>query len=91
MIRAVVKNGYIEPLEPLPESWQEGREVWVQPAEVAPDWDSPEGIDRWINELEAVIAQMPDDPEASRQLEQALAEADRIAKEQVRLEMGLQA
>ncbi len=88
MVRAKFENGVIVPLDPVPPEWRDGRELQVEETGLGLD-ESPEVIDRWYQELEAICAQMPDDPEDERRLQEALDEADRIAKEQVRREMGL--
>jgi hypothetical protein len=80
-----LKNGVIHPLDPLPPEWTDGRELQVEDAQ-EPD-DSPEAIDKWFEQLEALAAQI--DPEDYKRLEAALAEADARAKEMVRREMGL--
>jgi hypothetical protein len=85
MVRAVLKNGVIHPLDPLPPEWTDGRELQVEDAE-EPD-ESPEALDRWYQELEASVANI--DPEDYKRLEAVLAEADARAKEMVRREMGL--
>lgn len=36
MVRAVLKNGVIYPLDPLPEAWREGQEVQVEEAALEP-------------------------------------------------------
>ncbi len=85
MVRAVLKNGTIQPLDPLPPEWTEGRELWVEDAG-APD-GSPEDLDKWCQELEALCAQ--NDPKDMERLHAALAEAHEQAKAMVRREMGL--
>ena len=40
MIRAVIKNGVIQPVEPLPTDWEDGREVVVDDLEE----QSPNGV-----------------------------------------------
>jgi hypothetical protein len=87
MIRAVVKNGVIQPLEPLPPDWEDGREVVVDDVEE----QSPNGagnIDTWANDMKTLTAVL-NDPEEWREIEAALAEADRQSKNLVRGEMGL--
>jgi hypothetical protein len=83
MPRAVLKNGVIVPLEPLPPEWTDGKELWVE----EPSADTPEEIDRWYEELEAMCA--VGDPEDDARLQAALDEVRREAKEQMRREMGL--
>ena len=48
MIRAVVQNGLIRPLEPLPAEWTEGRRVVVEDA----DSTSVEELEGWYRELQ---------------------------------------
>jgi len=48
MIRAVVQNGLIRPLEPLPAEWTEGRRAVVEDA----DSTSVEELDGWYRELQ---------------------------------------
>ncbi len=86
MIRAVVKNGQIQPLEPLPSNWTDGRELFVE-AEETPEKSSVD-IDRWFAELEASVAK--NDPEDLDRMEATLREADIQAKAVVRREMGLE-
>lgn len=87
MIRAIIKDGKLCPLDPLPEEWTEGTTLEIDGYLEPPD--DLESIDRNFQELEASIAQTPYDPEDWKRLDEALAEADRIAKDQVRKEMGL--
>jgi hypothetical protein len=87
MIRAVVNNGVITPLEPLPRDWQNGREVLVDAAEEqAPT--STEDMDKWSQDMTALTAGLNDLGEWQA-IEAALAEADRQNKDLVRREMGL--
>jgi hypothetical protein len=85
MPRAVVKNGVIYPLDPLPAEWTDGKEVWVEEAPRAAE--SPEEVDEWYRELEAMVAQ--NDPKDFERVEAALRRADEQAKEAMRKEMGL--
>ncbi|MFL5245221.1 MAG: hypothetical protein ACJ8FY_24230 [Gemmataceae bacterium] len=82
MPRAVVKYGLIYPLEPLPLEWTNGKEVWVDALnhENGKDHeDSPEAIDKWYEELNAMVDL--NDPADMQRLEDALKEADRIEME----------
>jgi hypothetical protein len=83
MPRAILKDGVIYPIEPLPPDWMDGRELLVEDGEQP----SPAAIDRWYADMEELTKDM--DPEDDKRLEEALAEADRLAKAQVRREMGL--
>lgn len=82
----MVKNGMLQPLDPLPSEWTEGREVEINGAVVPPQ--ELEGLERAFAEVEAVIAQTPDDPEDWKRVEEALAEQKRLGKEYVRRLMG---
>jgi hypothetical protein len=87
MIRAILRDGMIQPLDPLPTGWGEGQELQIIESETEPS-DDPEAIERWCRELTALMNQ-PHDPADPARLKSALAEADRLAKDQVRKEMGL--
>ena len=84
MPRAVLKNGVICPLEPLPAEWEDGRELRV---ESAIDDDEDRDIDTWYQELQAMVAQ--NDPDDLARVEQAIRVADEQAKALVRKQMGL--
>lgn len=86
MIRAVIKNGAIQALEPLPAEWKDGRQVVVDPVE--PTALEVGEIDRWASEMNELTAAL-NDAEEWREIEAALAEADHEAKAVVRREMGL--
>ncbi len=85
MVKAVINRGEIRPLEPLPADWQEGQPLYVEKAEEGEP--SVEEIDRDF----AVLARLCEtsEPAEEVQLERALQEAHRQAKEQVRRRMGL--
>jgi hypothetical protein len=85
MIRAIFRDGQIQPLDPLPIYWGDGQELQI--TEIEPI-DDPEAIERWCRELDS-IANRPDDPAEWERMKSALDEADRVAKDQVRKEMGL--
>jgi hypothetical protein len=83
MPSAVLKNGLIYPVEPLPPEWIEGQELEVQEVQDG----TPSGLARWYQELEALCA--ANDPEDDARLQAALEEAHREAKEFMRRRMGL--
>jgi len=85
MPRAVLKNGLIYPLEPLPPEWADGKEVQFEEAS-QPAQDSAD-IDEWYRELEAMVAQ--NDPKDWERVEEALRRADEKAKAQMPRDMGL--
>jgi hypothetical protein len=88
MPRAVLKNGVILPLEPLPPEWAEGTELVVERQGVAeangvsPQGVSPHGTDRWMDEVEALAAQVS--PESDAELDQAIAQIRQQAKDLAR-------
>jgi hypothetical protein len=86
MVKAVVSQGEIRPLEPLPADWQDGQRLRVEKAD---DGETPvDQIDRDFIELARLCetSELADE----KQLERALQEAHRQAKEQVRRHMGLE-
>src|SRR5947209_582639 len=87
MIRAVVKNGVIQPLEPMPADWKEGREVVVDDLTEQPASES-DGFDNWLEDMKTLTAGL-NNPQEWQEIEATLAEADRLNKDQVRREMGL--
>jgi hypothetical protein len=55
-IKAVLRDGRIQPLEPLPPDWSDGQELVVE----EPDPSATEArIDEWERELAAATAQLP--------------------------------
>ena len=88
MIRAIVTNGMLKPLDPLPEDWLEGEELLIdaQPSREISQ-DDASRLDRWYQALEASAAQL--DPEDDRLLQEAVQGVRRLAKETARREMGL--
>lgn len=85
MIRATVENGTLVLKQPLPPDWSDGRELIVQEAEPL----DGEDFEEWRREVEEAIAEIPDDPDDRRVIQQILDEADAIAKDHVRRQMGL--
>jgi hypothetical protein len=85
MVKAKIQNGAIVPLEPLPPEWGNGTEVAIEVIEEPQP--TGEEIDRWFEELEQLCVQGSE--EDHQRLQNALEEADRLAKEQMRREMGL--
>jgi hypothetical protein len=56
MTRAVVKNGVIVPIDPLPEEWADGRELWVEEAIQSKNSNHP--LDEWIQDVEKSAAEV---------------------------------
>lgn len=83
-MKAVLKNGVIQPQEPLPADWPEGTELEVERAESSLNGDS---LDQWYAELEAACSQL--DPRDDKLLKNAIADVRREEKERARKEAGL--
>jgi uncharacterized membrane protein len=84
MIRAVLRHGQIEPVEPLPADWAEGQELVVE----QPD---PAGVDaelaHWAQEMDHTTAQLS--AEEHECFRQALERIERESKDAVRKSWGL--
>ncbi len=91
-LKAVIQNGAIVPLEPLPPQWVEGQRVNV--AEADEDELEPADAERlkreadeWFREMQEAAAKISS--EDGDILMAAIAELRREGKEQMRKEMGL--
>jgi hypothetical protein len=88
MLRAILRNGVIQPLEPLPAEWQEGLVLRVGPVD---DKDvrqrSAEEIDDDFRILEEMSADS--EPADEERLMRFLNESRRLGKECMRRQMGL--
>jgi NifB/MoaA-like Fe-S oxidoreductase len=82
-IRAIVHNGLIQPLEPLPAEWAEGKELVVEESAAA----TAEDLQAWARELDEEINRIP--PEEHDRFRLALDEVERESKDAVRREWGL--
>lgn len=82
-IRAVLKNGAIQPLEELPAGWHDGQSLSVEDEETDVD---AEAVAAWAREIDAAAAQIPDSEH--RRLMEALAVQKREAKEYMRGRLG---
>ena len=78
-IRAVLRQGVIQPVEPLPPDWADGQELVVE--EPKPD-NGSEAIQQWASELESAAAQIP--AEEHDRFLTALDEIEQASKESVR-------
>lgn len=82
MLRAVLRQGSIVPLEPLPPDWQDGAALEVAKTE-SPGVD----IDAWAKSMNELCADSSQEEEQT--MRRVIEEHRRQAKEQVRREMGL--
>lgn len=81
MPRAVVKNGVIIPLDPLPPEWADGRELWVD--EVADQIHM-----ETTNDSNHENPPIQEDPEDDDRLTEAIARIRQQAKSMARRQMG---
>jgi uncharacterized membrane protein len=83
-IKAILRDGHIQPLEPLPTDWLDGQELVVEEPE---DSGVDARIAEWERDLAAATAQLP--AEEHDRFRQALSDVERDSKESVRREWGL--
>ena len=85
MVKAIVSGGAIRPLEPLPADWREGQALRVERE------DERDASIAEVDQDFALLATLCDQSEPADEevLQQAIEEAHRQAKEQVRRQMGL--
>jgi hypothetical protein len=84
MIRAVYRDGKLEPLEAVPEGWHDGDRLVVQQEETIP---TAEGLERWAAEVEEAAARIPE--QDHDRVSSAIAEHRAEAKRWMHREMGL--
>ncbi len=82
-IRAILRHGIIQPVEPLPRTWAEGQELVVEES----DGLRGEEIGQWAQELEAAAAQIP--AEEHDRFLKAIDEGEKESKEAIRKKWGL--
>jgi uncharacterized membrane protein len=83
-IKAILRDGHIQPLEPLPPDWAEGQELLVEP----PDSEGQDTqVLEWAQDLEDAAARLP--AEEHDRFQKALREIERESKEAIRREWGL--
>lgn len=86
MIRAVLKDGVLHPVDPIPADWMPGQQALVEEGDRA--IAISDDIDQWLRDLNSQTAALFTAEEWSL-IEQNLNSADQQAKEYVRREMGL--
>jgi hypothetical protein len=84
MIRAIIENGTIRPIDPLPADWSDGREVIVEDA----GRQLTDDLEEWYRELE-LLGPAQYEPGEWEYVQSLLNDADEQAKSLVRREMGL--
>lgn len=87
MIRVIVRNGMLEPVEPLPGYWNEGTELSIEMA--VPSGSPADAVDlqKLFDEMETHAAQVSADD--MDELNAVLDENDRQQKELVRQQWHL--
>jgi hypothetical protein len=83
-IKAILRDGRIQPLEPLPPDWTDGQELVVEEPDLG---QTPAEIQQWAKELEESTAKIP--AEEHERLERALGEIERESKDAVPRKWGL--
>ena len=82
MIRAVFRKGKIQPVDAVPDDWQDGQELMIEPAPGVP---TPEELESWSADVAAATAQISD--EEHDRFMAILAEIEADSKELGRREM----
>jgi hypothetical protein len=84
MVRAIIRNGVIELLDPLPVEWRDGKELIIEE-----DTDLQDGqtLAEWKQEMDEAAAQTA--PEEDDRFLKALAQIEAESKDAIRREWGL--
>lgn len=77
-IKAVLRHGVIQPIDPLPSDWVDGQELVVE----EPQSNSAIDVAKWSAELDVATAQIP--AEEHDRFLHALEQIERESKEAVR-------
>ena len=88
MLKAVLKNGVIYPVEALPPEWADGKELEVNDPSGSAASAASEA-DAWFSRMETLVADMS--PEEDSRLQEAIDKVRREAKERARRKLGLPA
>lgn len=87
MTKAVLKNGVIHPVEPLPTNWTEGTQLQVQKAPAPKKKHKRFDIDDWFKRVEKAAAEI--DPEDWERMQRAIDKHRAQAKEYAKRQAGL--
>jgi predicted DNA-binding antitoxin AbrB/MazE fold protein len=82
MIRAVYRDGAIQPLDDVPAEWKEGKRLEIRELR---DDEAENNSDNWLGRLNAAAAKIPQ--RVHDELAVALAEIEAESKEHARREM----
>ncbi|MDP9172775.1 MAG: hypothetical protein M3O30_02775 [Planctomycetota bacterium] len=83
-IKAILRDGRIQPLEPIPPDWTEGQELVIEEPDAG---QNAADIKQWAKDLEDSNPKIPD--EEHDRLERALDEIERESKNTVRRDWGM--
>jgi hypothetical protein len=83
MIRAIVRDGMILPIDPMPTEWINGQQVIVEDAHSTPAGD----LDQWYREIKE-LGPAQYEPGEWETVQTILREADEQAKAVIRQQMG---
>ncbi len=83
MARAVLKNGVLVPIDPLPREWADGRELWVEDSRELQE--SSQALDEWAQKIEASAAEIDD--QDWQEMQAFLDKMHKEVKEQTRQRM----
>jgi len=84
-IRAVIKDGQLRLVDPLPSDWDEGQELTIEAEERQP---TKEELDAWLEAVQRSAEAIP--AEEHDRFQHALAEAERESKQATRRAWGLE-
>jgi hypothetical protein len=82
-IKAILRDGAIQPVEPLPSQWADGQELIVEQPEFTAEQSE---LRAWTEDLESAAAKLP--PEEHERFLKALDEIERQSKNAVGREWG---
>jgi uncharacterized membrane protein len=82
-IKAILRNGSIQPLEPLLSDWAEGKEPLVEDSTFA----AAEDLEAWTREIDEAARQLP--AQDHERFREALDDVERQSKEATRREWGI--
>jgi len=92
MPRAILRNGQIQPIDPLPPDWKDGTKLSIEAVQSSDEDDMEAKGDsfnakQWLREMKDLCADA--DPEDDARLQAAIDQIRRQGKEIMRKEMGL--
>lgn len=82
MLKAVLRNGAIVPLDPVPPEWEEGATLEIEKVD-----GTGKDLDAWLALMERLCADSPEEEE--ERMKAAIEEHRSHAKAQSRRDMGL--